>query len=175
MSVSRTNHSRAEKEFLPLWKWALAQVNPLIEKLPSPQQFSVTNRAFQVEPLSLASSEWRRFLPAFVEVRQRRLMQENVQMLDLGALFGVFPLLCTQLGVQVTVVDDHSFYGEQMQSFRQLWELQGIRFLNLNLVGESLPFRDQSFDIVTLLAVVEHLPHSHKNVLKQIHRVLKED
>jgi ubiquinone/menaquinone biosynthesis C-methylase UbiE len=38
----------------------------------------------------------------------------------------------------------------------------------------ELPFADESFDVVTLLAVLEHIEHE-KLILKEIHRVLRKD
>lgn len=40
--------------------------------------------------------------------------------------------------------------------------------------AEKLPFKNQSFDVVTFLDVIEHVPaHSELTCLKEIHRVLK--
>ncbi|BAU11722.1 type 11 methyltransferase [Leptolyngbya sp. NIES-3755] len=39
-------------------------------------------------------------------------------------------------------------------------------------LGEELPFADASFDVVTMLAVLEHIEHEQA-ILQEIHRVLK--
>lgn len=39
-------------------------------------------------------------------------------------------------------------------------------------LGEKLPFDDASFDVVTMLAVLEHIEHEQA-ILREIHRVLK--
>jgi SAM-dependent methyltransferase len=52
----------------------------------------------------------------------------------------------------------------------------GIVLLRFDLEEESrLPFPDDSFDVVTMLAVFEHIePSKLQNILQEIHRILKE-
>lgn len=40
------------------------------------------------------------------------------------------------------------------------------------MLGEKLPFGDNAFEVVTLLAVLEHIEHEQA-ILKEIHRVLR--
>lgn len=49
---------------------------------------------------------------------------------------------------------------------------QGNIETNRVRLDSSLPFEDESFDVVTMLAVLEHIEHE-KQVLAEIHRVLK--
>ncbi len=55
-------------------------------------------------------------------------------------------------------------------------KLKNIELKNLDVTKSKLPFRDNFFDAVTMLAVFEHLDHGKINfVLKEINRVLKKD
>lgn len=42
----------------------------------------------------------------------------------------------------------------------------------LDIEKEYLPFKDDTFDLITILEVLEHL-HDHENILSEMHRVLK--
>ena len=52
---------------------------------------------------------------------------------------------------------------------------QAITFLNFDIeAGEALPFEDECLDVVTMLAVFEHIdPSRLTDILRDIHRVLK--
>ena len=56
----------------------------------------------------------------------------------------------------------------------QIQQQERINFTRLNLENNSLPFKDNFFDVVTMLAVFEHLEQNNLLIiLKEIKRVLK--
>ena len=55
-------------------------------------------------------------------------------------------------------------------------KLKNIKLKNLDVTKNKLPFKDNFFDAVTMLAVFEHLDHEKINfVLKEINRVLNKN
>lgn len=57
------------------------------------------------------------------------------------------------------------------------WERDGISFANYNLeVDDRIPFEGDFFDVITMLAVFEHIePEKLVHQLKEIRRILKSD
>ncbi len=55
-------------------------------------------------------------------------------------------------------------------------KLENINLQNLNVVDSKLPFKENFFTVVTMLAVFEHIEENKlTNVLKDIYRVIKKD
>lgn len=102
-----------------------------------------------------------------------------LELCDVGGYFGVIAAALSRLGYAPTVVDS---YGNLLTSsdhsdLRDWWERNGVRVHDVDLQQTelTLPFPDQSFHLVTLLAVLEHFPHTPRLVLAEIHRILRPD
>jgi ubiquinone/menaquinone biosynthesis C-methylase UbiE len=53
-------------------------------------------------------------------------------------------------------------------------EVEGVNLQKINIAKEKLPFKDNFFDVVTMLAVFEHIEKDRLNfLLNEINRVLK--
>ncbi|MBS1238504.1 MAG: type 11 methyltransferase [Deltaproteobacteria bacterium] len=90
------------------------------------------------------------------------------RILDIGC--GSFPLFLT--GIEFA--GKYALDKKAVEESREL-DGQGITFLNFDIeMGEKLPFDDEYFDVVTMLAVFEHIePAKLTVILKEIHRILK--
>ncbi len=86
----------------------------------------------------------------------------NLRILDLGSATGGNTLHLIQLGHRVTSVEN-SGVGLSIQ------QSKGIPAVNAD--ARSLPFVDESFDVVICLDLLEHVQEDHK-VVEEISRVL---
>lgn len=115
------------------------------------------------------------------------LLPENGSVLDLGAGNGVVSVGFQAAGAQVTVADNWQPYAQEytdldkpsmhhmgdrdyiLERFRK----HNIRTIETNLLEGNLPLEDETFDMVMILAVIEHFPGSPKKILEEAKRVLK--
>lgn len=86
------------------------------------------------------------------------------RVLDVGCAGGAFPKAAHDLGFDVTGVEPSRWLAEQGRSLYGLDIRAGLL--------EDQDFPDQSFDLISLWDVIEHLPDAHA-VVADIHRLLK--
>ena len=114
-------------------------------------------------------------------------LPDGGSVLDLGAGPGVVSLALRLTGACVTVADKWEYYGGwepptddaprpragTRPGMKQRFEKHGVNVLDVDLVRDALPFPDNSFDMILLLAVIEHLPTPPKRILEELRRLLK--
>lgn len=93
---------------------------------------------------------------------------------DVGGFWGVFPLTLKKIGYGVSMTESLQYYGD---SFKALFECivdNGVKVFDYDpfLSDASLP---ESFDVITVMAVVEHYPHSLRLFMENIRSLIKPD
>lgn len=98
---------------------------------------------------------------------------KNPKILDIGCGFGTFVLFCRKQGYEAYGIDNAEFEINFAQR-RMREELPAQHPDEVYRLGsaESLPFDRESFAVVTLWNVLEHVP-DYKKVLAEAHRVLR--
>ncbi len=99
------------------------------------------------------------------------LLEKNAKVLEIGSLFGVVSIALTQLDFSVTGTDIPEFYAST--KLQELYKKNNIGFNKVNLHDYSLPYKDESFDMVIICEVFEHLNFNPLPILQEINRVLK--
>lgn len=95
---------------------------------------------------------------------------------DLGGYFGIISHSIRSLGYDVDLVDNYSrISGSEMRALQRWWEVARISPHHCDLQDPELelPFADSSFDVVALLAVIEHFASSPRLVLQETYRILR--
>jgi SAM-dependent methyltransferase len=107
--------------------------------------------------------------------------------LDLGAGPAAVSLGLRLSGANVTVADKWELYGDPEPPAADAprvrsglrWNMMdrfarhGVNVRDLDLLQNKLPFPDATFDMVLLLAVIEHLSASPRQMLEEVRRILK--
>ena len=79
---------------------------------------------------------------------------------DVGGFWGVFPITLRQLGYEVTLTESLKYYGTSFEGLFDSIRAQGVRIVDYDPFKLG-PVPDQ-YDMVTVMAVLEHYPHSLK-------------
>jgi SAM-dependent methyltransferase len=99
---------------------------------------------------------------------------EGARVLDVGAYFGNFTRVAASMGFSVDALDAYRAYGDALRPWTDGLEAAGanpIDFADVGLDLHGLP--DRSYDAVLVMGVLEHVPHSPRQLLRAAHRVLK--
>lgn len=114
-------------------------------------------------------AEW----PYYAKVLEwyRQHVPAGSSVLEIGTFVPVIPLLLAWHGYRVTTVEKLSLYGDALNPMVELLKQHEVTFLNADIMEET--FDPGLFDAVNLLAVVEHLLGSPKNLLVRIHNMLR--
>ena len=161
------------------WKSYTKSFNRLIEPLRRCpyEDFGKTNAGFPkdfLEALQPETTEWPRYQKTWIYLKQlRNGFLEKPALLDIGSQFGFLTLSFLDLDYDVYATDEFRFYGQGIRPIRNILIKKGIRIEALPYEPYKLPFKTESMDVITLLAVIEHIPDSPRFLLKEIHRVLK--
>jgi 2-polyprenyl-3-methyl-5-hydroxy-6-metoxy-1,4-benzoquinol methylase len=121
-----------------------------------------------VDPTFIAQNEER--IATFRKSLERLAAQHGItpqtakRVLDVGCAGGAFPKAAHDLGFEVVGVEPSAWLAEQG---RKLYGLD----IRAGLL-EDQAFSDQSFDLISLWDVIEHLPNAH-GVVREIRRLLK--
>ena len=95
-------------------------------------------------------------------------------LLDVGAGFSPFALVCARLGMNVTIADD---FGDPMhvdQTVLGFFRKYGVRVLSGDIFRMEWPFEEGELDVVTTFDSMEHWHQSPKELLHKLFGFLKQ-
>jgi SAM-dependent methyltransferase len=106
-------------------------------------------------------------------------LPDRAEVCDLGAGAGVVPLVMAQFGFRMSLIDQWSEYqakyDNQMgttEEFFARFQQFGAKYYSCDILTERVPLPDESQDVVSAFAVLEHLPRP-RLLLDEIYRLLR--
>jgi 2-polyprenyl-3-methyl-5-hydroxy-6-metoxy-1,4-benzoquinol methylase len=104
----------------------------------------------------------------------KRLSYKGTKVLDMATGCGFLPLELYRVGFKVTCLDR---YPAMMSLAKKYFAKYGVNLKVIKGDVVQTPFEDKSFDVVTAMSIVEHLPPKEvgSRFLPEISRVLKDE
>jgi len=91
---------------------------------------------------------------------------------DIGGFWGVLPLTLQELGFDVTMTEAKKYYSDSFDPLFTYIQNNGVKILDIDPFEEKFPSA-LNFDFVTVMAVLEHFPHSLGFFLENISSLLE--
>ncbi len=110
-----------------------------------------------------------RFYKAY---RSFAVENDRQKVCDVGGLYGVFPLTLKAIGYDVTMTEALKYYGTSFDGLFKFVAGEGVK------IADYDPFEPESalaerFDVITVMAVIEHYPHSLKIFMENLIALMK--
>lgn len=94
---------------------------------------------------------------------------EKMRILEIGAFFGVVAICLSKLGYQVYVTDIPEFISNR--ALQAIFDKYGLKYAASDLRDHALPYEDETFDMVVMCEVLEHLNFNPLPVVKEVNRI----
>lgn len=91
---------------------------------------------------------------------------------DVGGFFGVFPLTLSRLGFEMAMTESLQYYSDSFSGLFGFLRGQGVEIIDHDPFSGRPPAGDV-FDAVTVLAVLEHYPHSLESFMRAVKAMVK--
>jgi ubiquinone/menaquinone biosynthesis C-methylase UbiE len=124
-------------------------INEILEKLPEKKKWAET---------------------VFSRLKRIAAIPDKALILDVGAASGDFLIVCIRLGYQCEGIEP---WEEARANAAKVSDILGIPFQCIDGLAESIPYNDNTFDVVHASSVIEHVLDVEK-AFAEIFRVLKQ-
>lgn len=111
---------------------------------------------------------YKRFGLSFKYIEQNYSKKDNI--LDIGGFWGVFPVTLKRMGYNISITEKYEYYADHFDKVMNFIERNGVKIYDCDPVEEE--FNQDSFRLITCLALLEHLPHSPAKLMRNIWNAL---
>lgn len=99
---------------------------------------------------------------------------ETTSVLDVGGFMAVFPLTLARCGVSVTLAEKYGYYAGAFDRLAEFLQAEGVAIVDEDFSDSEVDIGAR-FDLVTNMAVLEHLASSPKQMLANLKQHMKPD
>ena len=92
---------------------------------------------------------------------------------DVGGFLGVFPVTLARMGFDVAMTESRGYYSNAFDAVFEFIAAEGVEIVDLDLFSEPAESLVKRYDAVTLMAVLEHFPHSHRQAMSNVKKLLE--
>lgn len=142
---------------------------PEMQSLLATHSYGWRPQEFDFDNYLRASSV--RFFNAYVAFAEHK---QRLSVCDVGGFWGVFPITLAQLGFDVTMTESLRYYGGAFDQLFESIRREGVKVIDYDPF-ESDGAMPERFDVITVMAVLEHYPHSLKVFMKNVKTLLRAD
>ena len=93
---------------------------------------------------------------------------------DVGGFFGAFPLALARLGQDVSMTEALCYYSKAFHPLFDYLRDEGVKIIDWDPFDRPLAIEHGRFDTVTLMAVLEHYPHSPEAILRNVRAIMSD-
>lgn len=99
----------------------------------------------------------------------------TVTLCDIGGSFGDFASGCAAVGMNALFIDDFlcRCHGDESSPKYEVHKQYGAKLISRDVIAEGIDFPDDSIDIFTCFATMEHFHNSPKKLFAQVMLALK--
>jgi 2-polyprenyl-3-methyl-5-hydroxy-6-metoxy-1,4-benzoquinol methylase len=175
VDVTTPTHGQPSPDIPELLREIDGAISPLITAIDVDDlsRYNAAYRAYRTDKFRhFISDERRRFLKALTAITQDR---SSGMICDLGCLVPYLPLALARLGYRTKIVDKYVLFREPFKrAIYQLADKAGIEVFDLDILQDDFRPLDQN-DVVLLMAVVEHLNGSPRQLMQKARSILTPD
>lgn len=91
---------------------------------------------------------------------------------DIGGFWGIYPIVLKELGYDVVMTESMQFYDNGFDNLFKYIQEQGVKILDIDPFTESFDSVTE-FDYVSVMAVLEHIPHSIEFFMSNLKNIIK--
>lgn len=166
VSTFREAYSRSVEDVLRFW-------NPRMQEC-----IAVHNRGWAADAYDFANylrGSDIRYWSAFKALATRSSADLG-SICDVGGFWGVWPITLARLGIDVTMTESLQYYDDAFSSLFQYIGSQGVHVVDFDPFADAAAVSNTGlgpFDAVSMIAVLEHYPHSLRTPLDRVRSLLK--